>query len=119
MTAGMVSRDRPRSETLRASRNTMRRDRREDSDSRECRRPGGRGFRRHVAHRGSSVPLVRDAREAVTAYWVAASERDWGAFSELLAEDVVYEGPQTRERVRGRANYVRFNVEGFRVTGAC
>jgi hypothetical protein len=31
----------------------------------------------------------------------------------LLAEEVVYEGPQTRERVRRRANNVRFNVEGF------
>ena len=31
----------------------------------------------------------------------------------FLAEEVLYEGPQTRERVRGRANDVRFNVEGF------
>ena len=49
----------------------------------------------------------------MTAYWTAADERDWVAFAQLLAEDVVYEGPQTRERVRGRANYVRFNTEGF------
>ncbi len=54
-----------------------------------------------------------DANEVVTAYWAAANGRDWDAFGDLLAEDVVYEGPQTRERVRGRANYVRFNVEGF------
>lgn len=46
-------------------------------------------------------------------YWEAANNRDWDAFADLLAEDVVYEGPQTRERVRGRSNYVRFNVEGF------
>jgi hypothetical protein len=26
---------------------------------------------------------------------------------------VVYEGPQTRERVRGKDAYVRFNTEGF------
>ena len=57
--------------------------------------------------------LVNDANEVVTAYWAAANARDWGAFGDLLAEDVVYEGPQTRERVRGRENYVRFNVEGF------
>jgi predicted ester cyclase len=56
---------------------------------------------------------VRDAHEIVTAYWTAANERDWVAFGELLAEDVVYEGPQTRERVRGRADYLRFNTEGF------
>jgi hypothetical protein len=43
----------------------------------------------------------------------AATDRDWDAFAGLLADDVVYEGPQTRERVRGPGDYVRFNVEGF------
>ena len=56
---------------------------------------------------------MRAATEIVTAYWTAANDRDWVAFGDLLVEDVVYEGPQTRERVRGRANYVRFNTEGF------
>jgi predicted ester cyclase len=56
---------------------------------------------------------MRDATEVVSAYWAAANARDWSAFEALLAEDVIYEGPQTRERVRGRSNYVRFNVEGF------
>ncbi len=56
---------------------------------------------------------MRNATEVVTAYWAAANERDWSTFKDLLSEDVVYEGPQTRERVRGRRNYVRFNVEGF------
>jgi hypothetical protein len=32
---------------------------------------------------------------------------------DLVAEQVVYEAPQHRERVRGRIAYVRFNVEGF------
>jgi hypothetical protein len=27
---------------------------------------------------------------------------------------VVYRGPQTREQVRGRDAYIRFNVDGFR-----
>jgi SnoaL-like domain len=53
------------------------------------------------------------ARQVVAEYWAAAEARDWARFGELVAEDVVYEGPQTRERVRGRAAYVRFNVEGF------
>ncbi len=53
------------------------------------------------------------AAEVVAAYWAAANDRDWTAFGDLLSEDVVYEGPQTRERVRGREPYVRFNVEGF------
>jgi hypothetical protein len=56
---------------------------------------------------------VTRANEVVEAYWKAANDRDWEAFSQLLAENVVYEGPQTRERVRGAKAYVRFNVEGF------
>lgn len=54
-----------------------------------------------------------DAHDVVAAYWAAAEARDWAAFGDLLAEDVVYEGPQTRERVRGRDAYLRFNAEGF------
>ncbi|HKH06385.1 MAG TPA: nuclear transport factor 2 family protein [Acidimicrobiales bacterium] len=37
--------------------------------------------------------------------------RDWDGFSALLHPDVVYEVPQTRERIRGRDTYVRFNIE--------
>jgi predicted ester cyclase len=63
---------------------------------------------------GAVRPLeMTDARAVVAAYWAAAEARDWDAFGRLLADDVVYEGPQTRERVRGRDAYVRFNVEGF------
>ena len=54
-----------------------------------------------------------DAHDVVTAYWAAAEARDWATFGALLAEDVVYEGPQARERVRGRDAYLRFNAEGF------
>ena len=54
-----------------------------------------------------------DAHRVVAAYWAAAEARDWDTFAGLLAEQVVYEGPQTRERVRGRAAYLRFNAEGF------
>ena len=53
------------------------------------------------------------AAEVVREYWAAANQRDWDTFGSLLAEDVLYEGPQTRERVRGKSNYIRFNVEGF------
>lgn len=49
----------------------------------------------------------------VDAYWAAAEARDWEAFGRTLADDVVYRGPQTREQVRGREAYVRFNTEGF------
>jgi predicted ester cyclase len=56
---------------------------------------------------------VANAHEAVAAYWAAAAARDWDAFGAVLAAGVVYEAPQTRERVRGRAAYLRFNAEGF------
>jgi hypothetical protein len=56
---------------------------------------------------------MSDAHAVVAAYWAAAEARDWGSFGLLMAEDVVYEAPQTRERVRGRAAYLRFNAEGF------
>jgi predicted ester cyclase len=53
------------------------------------------------------------AADSVKAYWGAANDRNWDAFAKLLDDNVVYEGPQTRERVRGAANYLRFNIEGF------
>ncbi|PIM70956.1 hypothetical protein CTU88_20915 [Streptomyces sp. JV178] len=48
-------------------------------------------------------------RGTVETYWASAVARDWDAFADTLAEDVVYELPQTRERIRGRERYVRFN----------
>lgn len=56
---------------------------------------------------------MTDAHHVVATSWAAAEARDWQAFSGLVPDHVVYEGPQTRERVRGRGAYVRFNVEGF------
>jgi predicted ester cyclase len=56
---------------------------------------------------------MTDAHQVVAAYWAAAEARDWETFGALVAEQVVYEGPQSRERVRGRAAYLRFNAEGF------
>ena len=50
-----------------------------------------------------SLPDMANAHEVVAAYWAAAEARDWTAFGALLADDVVYRGPQTREQVRGRA----------------
>ncbi|MEO5851884.1 MAG: nuclear transport factor 2 family protein [Nocardioides sp.] len=35
--------------------------------------------------------------------------RDWEAWERLLSPDVVYEVPQSRERIRGRAAYRLFN----------
>jgi SnoaL-like domain len=54
-----------------------------------------------------------DSHQVVAAYWAAAEARDWPKFAALVAPNVVYEAPQTRERVRGREAYVRFSTEGF------
>jgi ketosteroid isomerase-like protein len=56
---------------------------------------------------------MTDTEQVVAAYWAAAEARDWPAFGALVAQDVLYEAPQSRERVRGRAAYLRFNEEGF------
>ncbi|TWD80400.1 SnoaL-like protein [Kribbella amoyensis] len=44
-------------------------------------------------------------------YFATMAARDWDAFAALVAEDVVYELPQTSERITGRDDYVRFNRE--------
>ncbi|MFI0966047.1 nuclear transport factor 2 family protein [Streptomyces sp. NPDC021080] len=54
---------------------------------------------------------MTDLRKAVERYWACADARGWEAFAELLAEDVVYTLPQTRERISGREQYVEFNRE--------
>jgi hypothetical protein len=59
----------------------------------------------------TSMTPRADLRRTVESFWAAAERRDWAAFAETLAEDVVYELPQTRERIRGRERYVEFNRE--------
>ncbi|MEU6247853.1 nuclear transport factor 2 family protein [Glycomyces sp. NPDC047010] len=54
---------------------------------------------------------MTDREGAAAEYFSTLDARDWAAFGALLAEDVVYEMPQTRERIVGRERYVRFNRE--------
>jgi hypothetical protein len=54
---------------------------------------------------------MTDSPALVERFWAVVQARDWTAFGALLADGVVYEMPQTRERVRGREAYVRFNAE--------
>lgn len=56
-------------------------------------------------------PDTLDAKALVTAFADRLERRDWAGLAELLDPDVVYEIPQTRERIRGRARYVQFNAE--------
>lgn len=50
-------------------------------------------------------------RRIATDYVESLERRDWPHVTELLAQDVVYEMPQSRERIRGRDHYLRFNRE--------
>jgi SnoaL-like domain len=54
---------------------------------------------------------MTDAKALVAAFADRLERRDWASFAELLDPDVVYELPQTRERIRGRDRYVQFNTE--------
>jgi hypothetical protein len=76
-------------------------------------RLSGGELRQDADESPGGLPAITDTHEVVAAYWAAAEARDWEAFGALLADDVIYRGPQTREQVRGRDAYIRFNVEGF------
>lgn len=57
----------------------------------------------------SNVAGTEKTRVVVRRYFDSMAGRDWDAFGEVLAEDVVYELPQTGERVAGRERFVEFN----------
>lgn len=50
-------------------------------------------------------------RAAVAQVFAAFEARDWVALAAVLHEDVVYDLPQSRERIVGRERYVQFNAE--------
>ncbi|MFC0032386.1 nuclear transport factor 2 family protein [Micromonospora chaiyaphumensis] len=50
-------------------------------------------------------------RQAAHDYVDRLEHRDWSGLAGLLADDVVYEMPQTRERIRGRDRFLRFNID--------
>ena len=50
-------------------------------------------------------------RERAERFIATLEARDWAAWAELLDPAVVYELPQSRERIRGRDRYLRFNQE--------
>lgn len=51
------------------------------------------------------------SEDVVRRYFETMAGREWEAFGQLVAEDVVYEMPQSTERISGRESYVRFNQE--------
>ena len=52
-----------------------------------------------------------DTHDVLARFVATLEARDWDAWSALLHPDVVYEIPQSRERIRGRERYLRFNRE--------
>lgn len=50
-----------------------------------------------------------DTAELARRFLETLEARDWTSWEALMTEAVVYELPQTRERIRGRAAYRRFN----------
>src|SRR6266487_6105525 len=50
-------------------------------------------------------------RDIAERFIASLEARDWEAWAALLHPDVVYEIPQSRERIRGRDRYLRFNQE--------
>ncbi len=49
-------------------------------------------------------------KQIIERYWQAANDRDWDTFESLLHQDIVYELPQTRERIRGHTAFREFNA---------
>jgi hypothetical protein len=49
-------------------------------------------------------------RQQIETYFQTLNARDWTGFAATLHEQVLYEMPQTRERVRGREAYLDFNI---------
>jgi len=49
-----------------------------------------------------------NTRYTALKHWELANARDWPGFESLLAQDMVYEAPQTRERILGSAGYRDF-----------
>lgn len=59
----------------------------------------------------STADPTAHLRATVENYWTAADLRDWDTFAATLADDVLYDLPQTRERIRGKERYLAFNRE--------
>jgi len=47
----------------------------------------------------------------IEGFFTSLEGRDWLGFAAVLHPEVVYEIPQSRERIRGRERYVQFNQE--------
>lgn len=53
---------------------------------------------------------VTDNRRAAAQFIATLEARDWEGWLALLHPGVIYELPQSRERIRGRDRYLQFNL---------
>jgi hypothetical protein len=60
--------------------------------------------------KSEDVKTMITTHKIIKTYWQAANDRDWQTFETLLHPDMVYELPQTRERVRGSSAFTEFNA---------
>lgn len=54
---------------------------------------------------------MADTRQLIERFLSTLDTRDWAGFADVLHPDIVYDIPQSRERIRGRDRYVQFNRE--------
>jgi hypothetical protein len=54
---------------------------------------------------------VNDHETTIRRFWETTEARDWDRLADVLADDLVYEMEQTRERVRGKQAFLRFFAE--------
>jgi len=54
--------------------------------------------------------IVDTHKDIIERFWKAVNNRDWETFESLVHEDIVYELPQTRERVRTRVAFRELNA---------
>ena len=53
--------------------------------------------------------MTNSTRKIVDMYWKAVNGRDWNTFESLIDENILYDLPQTRERIRGKKAFRTFN----------
>ena len=55
--------------------------------------------------------MTSPAADIARQFWTLMQSNDFAAVATVLAPDFVLEWPQTNERIRGAANFVRMNAE--------
>ncbi|HEY7176240.1 MAG TPA: nuclear transport factor 2 family protein [Micromonosporaceae bacterium] len=60
---------------------------------------------------GTNPDETANTRRVVREYVDSLEQRDWSRVSGLVDDHIVYEMPQSRERIRGKARFLQFNQE--------